>query len=110
MFPLVVVMVEPANKVTSRPALNETLPPVVVMAALTLTSRPQHATRFPLVAVIDALMFTSPTAFNVRVVVLGVAVHRGAPPPIDSFTLILPWPGAAKRLVAELVPVTTVLL
>ena len=109
MLPLVVVMAEPTNKLTSRPALNKTLPLVVVIASLTLTSRPQHTTRLPLVAVIAWLMFTSPAAFKVSVVALPAAVHEAAFP-IASLTLISPWPGAAKNVVAVLVPVTSVLM
>ena len=50
----------------SRPALNNTLPLVVVMAAFTLISLPQQTTKLPLVAVTAALMFTSPPAFKTK--------------------------------------------
>ena len=64
MFPSVVVMAATAFKFRLRPALNKTLPLVVVMAAFTLISRPQHAKKFPLVAVIAAFTLTSRTAFK----------------------------------------------
>src|SRR4029077_5451301 len=88
MFPSVVVIAPTGRRKTLRPALNRTLPLVVVIAEPTLISRPQHTTKFPLVAVMAALMFTSRAAFNVNVVVLGVAVQLTA-----SLTVISPLPG-----------------
>src|ERR1700686_2226565 len=78
MFPSVVVMAATAFKFRVRPALNKTLPLVVVMAAFTLISRPQHAEKFPLTAVIAAFTLMSRKAFKLRVVVLGVAVQLTA--------------------------------
>ena len=84
-FPLVVVMAATLFKITSRPALNKTLPLVVVMAALTLMSRPQHTSRFPLTAVIALFTFRSRTEFSVRVVGVEDAVQLTA-----SLTLMSP--------------------
>src|SRR6185436_4577116 len=81
---------------TSRPALNNTFPPVLgvaatpvlVISAFTLMSRPQQTTRLPRVVVTAALIFTSPAALNVSVaVVTGVHVSGVA-------TVILPRPDA----------------
>ena len=101
MFPLVVVMsvrgfINDLTILTSRPALNNKLPPwlgvatvpVVVIAAFTLMSRPQHTTRLPLVAVIAALTFTSLSASKVRV----VGVKPVLTQVIGSWTVISPNP------------------
>src|ERR1039458_328191 len=105
MFPRVVVMAATAFKFTLRPALNKTLPSVVVIASFTLISRPQHATKFPLTAVIALLIFTSRAEFNVRVVGLPDAVQL-----IASFMIMSP-PGVEEnKLVAVLVPDVIVLM
>ena len=104
MLPSVVVIAEAVlvaslMMFTSRPALNRTLPLVVVIAALTLTSCPQHATRLPLVTLTAALMFTSPAAFKVSVAeVVGVQVSAEA-------TVMLPRPDAGTPAVPVLVVV-----